>query len=375
MDVKKIRLVLSIRSLNVGGAERQFIELIKNIDKDRFEVYVCTMYGGMQESIVKSIENIKYYNLEKKGRYDIFKFYNNYKKLLKTINPDMIYSFKEEMNIFSYFCKPKKTKSIWGFRASDKDLSQYGKLFQFLFWTQKKFSSKVDMIIANSNASILYHKNHGFNMSKSIVISNGIDINKFKRNSEDRKNFRIKYKLKDSDISIGIVARIDYIKGYIIFTNAVKKLMQEFNNVYIFSVGDGDEKIKKECENILGQFNDTRFKWLGNQSNVEKLYSGFDISCSSSFGEGFSNSIAEAMSCELPCVVTDVGDSAYIVDKYGIVVEPNNVENLYVGLKQMIYSDYKNLGILSQKRIEENFSTEKMVSRTEDLIKEVLKWY
>lgn len=373
MDVKKIKLVLAIRSLNVGGAERQFIELVKHIDKDKFEVYVCTMYGGVQEGIVKSIENVIYYNLGKKGRYDIFKFYNNYKKLLKTINPDIIYSFKEEMNIFSYFCKPKKTKIIWGFRASDKDLSQYGKLSQLLFWVQKKFSSKVDMIIANSNASIIHHKNNGFNISKSIVIPNGIDVNKFKRNWEDRKNFRTKYELKENDIAIGIVARIDYIKGYIVFTNAVEKLMQEFDNVYIFSVGAGDQKIKQKCENILATFNNIRFKWLGNKTNVEKIYSGLDIVCSSSFGEGFSNSVAEAMSCELPCVVTNVGDSAYIVDKYGIVVESNNVESLYNGLKKMIQSDYKKFGILSHKRIEENFSTEKMVSKTENLIKEVLK--
>ncbi|WP_418185379.1 glycosyltransferase [Aliarcobacter vitoriensis] len=370
--MKKIKLVLSIRSLNVGGAERQFIELVKNIDKDKFEVYVCTMYGGVQENIVNSIENIKYYNLGKKGRYDIFKFYNNYKNILKTINPDVIYSFKEEMNIFSYFCKPKKTKIIWGFRASNMDLSQYGKLSQLLFWVQKKFSSKVDMIIANSNASIIYHKNHGFNMSKSIVIPNGIDVNKFKRNWEDRKNFRTKYELKENDIAIGIVARIDYMKGYIIFTNAVEKLIREFNNVHIFSIGSGSDKIQNECENILGTFNNDRFKWLGNQSNVEKIYSGLDIACSSSFGEGFSNSVAEAMSCELPCVVTNVGDSAYIVDKCGIIVEPNNVESLYNGFKKMIQRDYKKFGILSHKRIEENFSTEKMITRTENLIKEVL---
>jgi len=253
------------------------------------------------------------------------------------------------------------------------DLSQYGKLSQLLFWLQKKFSSKVDMIVANSNASIIYHKNHGFDMSKSKVIPNGIDIDKFKKNNEDREIFRSEYKLKDSDIAIGIVARIDYMKGYIIFSKAVKKLMQEFDNIYIFSVGGGDEKIKKECEEILGEFNNDRFKWLCNQSNVEKIYSGFDISSSSSFGEGFSNSIAEAMSCELPCVVTDVGDSAYIVDKYGIVVESNNVESLYDGLKIMIQSDYKELGILSRKRVEENFSTENMVRKTENLVVDVLK--
>lgn len=372
MDVKKIKLLLVIRSLDVGGAERQFIELVKNINKDKFKVYVCTMYGGIQEDIVKSIRNVDYYNLNKKGRYDVFGFFIRYSNLMKKINPDIIYSFMGEMNVFSYLCKPKKTKIIWGFRASNIDLSQYGKIPQLLFWLQKKFSSKVNMIIANSYASIIYHKNHGFDMSKSIVIPNGIDIYKFRKNNEDREIFRNKYRLKDTDIAIGIVARIDYMKGYIVFSKAVEKLMQKFSNVYVYSIGGGDENIKKECENILGEYNN-RFKWLGNQSNVENLYSGLDISVSSSFGEGFSNSIAEAMSCELPCVVTNVGDSAYIVDECGIVVNSNDVEDLYNGLIKMIYSDYKELGKFNRKRIEENFSIQRMIIKTENSIIEGLK--
>ena len=53
--MKRITLVLSIRSLDIGGAERQFIELAKNIDKNLFDITVCTMYGGVQEEIVKSL--------------------------------------------------------------------------------------------------------------------------------------------------------------------------------------------------------------------------------------------------------------------------------------------------------------------------------
>jgi len=68
-----MKLVLVIRSLDIGGAERQFIELVKHIDKEQLDVTVCTMYGGAQEDIVKNIPNITYYNLKKKGRYD---FYN-----------------------------------------------------------------------------------------------------------------------------------------------------------------------------------------------------------------------------------------------------------------------------------------------------------
>ena len=81
--MQKIKLALSIRSLNIGGAERQFIELIKHIDKSKFDVSVCTMYGGVQEDIVKNVSSIKYYNLQKSGRYDFYKFHKSYSKLLK----------------------------------------------------------------------------------------------------------------------------------------------------------------------------------------------------------------------------------------------------------------------------------------------------
>lgn len=359
----KVNLLLAIRSLDIGGSERQFIELTKNIDKTKFDVTVCTMYGGLQEEAIKEIPDITYYNLRKIGRYDFYNFYKNYSKLLKEINPDIIYSFLGEMNLFSLWCKPKETRIVWGFRASNVDLKQYGKVNWILFWLQKKLSSKVDKIIANSNASIIFYKKKGFDMSRSVVVPNGINTDKFHRNSQKRQEFRKKYRLEEKDIAIGIVARIDYMKGYLIFAQAAKALLDKYEHIYFFSVGDGDEKIKNECEAILG--NTKRFFWLGNQTSVEDIYSGFDISSSSSFGEGFSNSIAEAMSCELPCVVTDVGDSKIIVGDIGVTVKPNSSDSLYSGLKAMITSPYHEIGILSRQRIIENFSIEKMVKKTE----------
>lgn len=366
-----IKLLLSIRSLDIGGAERQFIELVKHIDKKKFDVTVCTMYGGVQENIVKQIPDIKYYNLQKTGRYDFYNFYKNYTELLKAIHPDIIYSFLGEMNLFSLWCKPKSTKIIWGFRASNMDLKQYGILPQIIFWLQKNLSSKVDKIITNSHASIEFHKEQGFDMSRSVVVANGIDTNKFRRNIHERQEFRDKYHLKESDIAIGIVARIDYMKGYLIFAEAAKALLDKYEHIYFFSIGGGEERIRNECEAILGNAN--RFFWLGNQTNIEAIYSGLDIAISSSFGEGFSNSIAEAMSCEVPCVVTNVGDSALIVKDIGIVVNPKDVESLYNGIVEMLSKYYSVLGTKSRERIVTHFSIEKMVKKTEKEIYELEK--
>ena len=364
----RYKVLLSIRSLNTGGAERQFIELVKNIDKNKFDVYVVSMYGGEFEGVIKNIKEVKYFNLEKGGRYDL-KIFFKYKKLLNEIKPDVIYSFLGEMNLFSAWCKPKNTKLIWGFRASNMDFKNYGKVSEFLFNLQKYFIKKVDKIITNSYAAIEFHKSCGFDMKNAVVIHNGIDINRFKRDEIKREKFRKKYNLNDEDIAIGIAARIDVMKGYPIFSKAIKNILQKYPNIKVFAVGDGDLKIKKKCEYILGEFNNKSFLWLGKIKEVENIYSGLDLYVSSSiFGEGFSNSIAEAMSCEVPCVVTDVGDSKIIVDNLGEVVKPNSVEDLQKGIENMLNKDLKILGRKCRERIINNFSIEKMVKKTESEI-------
>ncbi len=366
----KIKLVLSIRSLDIGGAERQFIEFVKRIDKSKFSVTVCTMYGGIQEDIIQSITDISYVNLQKKGRYDIVGFFVKYKTLLQKIQPDAIYAFLGEMNLFSLWCKPQKTKIIWGFRASNMNLKHYGFMSQTIFWLQRHFASHADLIISNSNASIVFHKMSGFDMSKAVTIANGINTAHFQKDEKFKMDFRKQHKLSSDNIAIGMVARIDPMKGHKILATAAKKLLAVHSNLYFFCVGDGENQIKQECINILDDYN-KNFIWLGSQKNIVSILSGCNIVVSASiFGEGFSNAIAEAMSCQIPCIVTDVGDSAKIVGNTGIIIEPNNVEKLAIALEEMLKKDLEDIGKQSRQKIIDHFSAEVMTKKSED---EILK--
>jgi len=104
---------------------------------------------------------------------------------------------------------------------------------------------------------------------------------------------------------------------------------------------------------------------------MENVTAEFDIACSSSaFGEGFSNAIAEAMACGVPCVVTDVGDSSQIVGFTGKVVPPQDPNALADALCELIEAGpeaRKELGEKARARIAERYDIDAMAAKYDQL--------
>jgi glycosyltransferase involved in cell wall biosynthesis len=109
---------------------------------------------------------------------------------------------------------------------------------------------------------------------------------------------------------------------------------------------------------------------LGIRSDVSRLTASFDVAASSSVAESFSVSIVEAMSCEVPCVVTDVGDSGMIVGETGRVVPPRNPDALAAELEAVLALDgqaRRQLGQAARRRIAENFDLPSTVKKYESI--------
>lgn len=84
-----------------------------------------------------------------------------------------------------------------------------------------------------------------------------------------------------------------------------------------------------------------RIHLLGERLDMPRLTAALDITVSSSHAEGFPNVIGEAMACGVPCVVTDVGDSGWLVGDTGRVVPPQQSKALATGCNALIKTGHE----------------------------------
>jgi len=140
-------------------------------------------------------------------------------------------------------------------------------------------------------------------------------------------------------------------------------------------VGDAPADYQRDYQRELGALGEElglhgRLVWAGAREDMPAVYSALDIACSSSWGEGFPNVIGEAMASGVPCVVTDVGDSAWIVGETGFVVSPKDPQELAKSLQKAITFEEKNEldREMIRQRIIDNFSLSAFVEKTADVL-------
>lgn len=334
-----LRVVLLIRSLDIGGAERQLVELAKGLHRRGVAVRVLTFYAGGALRPELEADGVAVQDLGKRGRWHVLTFFLRLITDLRAYRPQVLYSFLPVANILATLVRPvvdPRMRVVWGVRASNVDLARYDWTFQAVAWLERALSQYADAIVVNSRAGYDYHAALGFPSRRMHVIANGIDTERFRFDAEGRQRVRSEWNVADDELLIGLVARLDPMKGHETFLQAAARFVREVPRARFACVGDGPPTYRDHLQSLgaeLGLHN--HIIWAGARSDMPAVYSAFDIATSSSYGEGFSNAIAEAMACERPCVVTDVGDSRLIVGECGAVVRTASAIALAQGMAEL----------------------------------------
>jgi glycosyltransferase involved in cell wall biosynthesis len=368
----RCRVVFLIRSLNTGGTERQLVQLVSSLDRSLFDLTVLTFYaGGPVWNELSTDPGIVLEALMKRGRWDLLSFLRRLTATLKRVEPDILHCLLVEPSVLGLFAGrlARVPAVVWGVRASNVDFSQYDTATALSFKLAAALSRFPDLVIANSEAGRRFHIARGYSPDRFRVIRNGIPSDAYIPSADLRRRTRERWRISDDAIVVGNVARLDPMKGHGVLLRAARQLATKHSRMLIMLVGAGSPQCVQGVRALIEELDlASTVMWVGEQPSAADIYPAFDVACSASlWGEGFSNAVAEAMSCGVPCVVTDVGDSAQIVGDTGAVVSPDDATALANALDRMIdliREGGSELSRRARQRIVERFSVRAMVDET-----------
>jgi glycosyltransferase involved in cell wall biosynthesis len=364
-----MKIVLLIRSLNIGGAERQVVETARGLSLLGYDVRVFTFYSGGYLSELLQAHGIELVCLKKQGRWDALGFIDRLRRELKKISPDCVYCFLTSSNVLGLVAGRMAAvpRIVWGVRASNMVLKSYDRVSRLEFFLARLLSRFSDAIIFNSDAGARFHLDAGFCGRAASVIGNGINTDEFFFNEAGRRRVRAELGIHPGHPVLGLSARLDPMKGHKIALQALSNISSRFPTARLLCAGGGNtsEDLRAFAKQ-LGVAD--RVLWMGPRTDIRDVYSAVDVACSSAiWGEGFSNALAEAMACERVCIATDVGDSARILGDCGWIVPPGDVDALataWTAALSLGAPERAEIGARARQKIKNEFSVRAMAVRT-----------
>lgn len=400
MPNQKKKVLFLIHTLQVGGAEKVLVDLVNNLNKEKYDITVMTVIntGAFRDSLDKDINyktifNIPFINKksDNKGNKKSGNLLDNgskikkvladlYRKAWRFINCSKIYKkyIGNEYDVEIAFLEgiPAKIIAASNNKQSKKiawihvDLLEERKSEKFFkdIYDEKNTYNKFDKIVGVSKVvKEQFLKKFSYEDSDKFIIKyNPIDVENILKKSEE-----IIDDIEKDKITLCTVGRLTIQKGYDRLLEVVKKLNDEKckYDLWIIGVGPEEEKLKE----YINYNSISNVKLLGYKENPYKYIKNADIFVCSSRAEGFSTVVSEAIILEKPIVTTECAGMKELLgenNEYGIIVD-NSVEALYEGLSCIL----KNKKVLNEykqkvKERKQLFSLDKTIRETEELLEE-----
>jgi len=375
-----IKIAHIITSLNTGGAEIVLSNLIGRMDEHKYESIVISLsnIGTIGKNIQKSGVSVYSINM-KSGRMSL-KGFIQLIKILRESKVDIVQTWLIHSALLGGLASKisnYNTPIIWSlFQTNlDKDKNKWYTLLTIRICGLLSYILPV-LIITDSQKAKEVHSNLGFHSRIFKNIPNGFDLETYKPNLASRVNILNELSLNQDNILVGLFARFDILKNHKGFIESTCFIKNEFHNVHFILVGSGIDKFNKTIKYWIKQTkNEDNFHLLGERKDIPTLMASLDILVSPSHGESFPLIVGEAMSCGVPCLVTDVGDCSWMVGDTGIVVKPGSNEELSKGLKKILdlcVEDRKILGFKARQRIEEKFTIKRNINEYGEIYEKLI---
>lgn len=366
-----------IPNLGHGGAEKVLINLVNNMDHDKYDITVQTLFD---EGV-----NRQYLSSKVKYRYTLKKQFRGNSVLFSLLPPQVLYRLvvKEKYDyVISYLegpttriasgCPYKGTVKIAWIHIELGDDKKYKVGFITKAGATKAYKEFENIVCVSETVMSVFQSTAGVKFPKIEVLYNTNETEKIRLMSKEP----IDDVVFDRDmINVCSVAKLMHSKGFDRLAKVHKRLMDEGLKHHIYILGLGEQKVELEKYLAENGLTDT-FTFIGYRDNPYKYVAACDLYICSSRREGFSTAVTESLIVGTPVVSTCCSGAHELLGKnneYGIVTE-NSEEGIYLGLKSMLQDE--NIREYYAKKAWERgnvFSTENTVKAVEAMLNRFCK--
>jgi glycosyltransferase involved in cell wall biosynthesis len=373
----RLRIAFVVTALTLGGAEMMLWKLLSRIDRRRFDPHVIALSANADTMLDRfhAIE-VPCDLVGMRPRLDASWRVLRLASVLRKLNPHIVQGWLYHGNVAATLAAAvirSHAPVLWNIRGTLPSPAEKNWRSSLIIRLSGLMSAMPVRIINNSVASAEEHELRlGYPADTGVVIANGFDTDVFRPCGEARTALRAEYGLAADAVIVGLVGRYHAMKDHANFLRAAAVLSRTHPGVYYFMVGAQVDCHNAELNALVSELGLQRnVRLLGRRHDMDKVTAGLDVACSSSaYGEGFPNVIGEAMSCAVPCVVTDVGDSARIVADTGRVVPPGAPVAFAGALRDLVEGSAHTraaLGVRARERILRHFSLDAITQQYEEL--------
>lgn len=363
---RKPRVLHIIPNFATGGAERLVVNLLKAIDKEKFEVAACSLYAESNTAFEKQLEKygIQIYYLGKHKGPDLRMIPRLY-RLFNVFKPDVVHT---HLSVQRYALIPLMLCRISArfhtvHSIAQKEVDTPGKIVN---WLAFHFGKVAPVSISQEVARTVEEL---YNMQTPIIY-NGIPTKEFQRSDEIRSTWRKKEGIEDSEVALVHIGSFSPPKNHCLLVEAFERAIEERSDLKLFLVGDG--KLRSDIERLVKKKDlNQNIRFLGLRQNIPELLATCDIFILSSDWEGFGLVIAEAMVAGRPVIATAVGGVPELVEDgvTGLLVPPKNTQALAEAILQLVGNSTlrEEMGREGQRKALERFDINQIARQYEEL--------
>lgn len=353
-----------VTGLDPGGAETTLLRLLGATDRARFSPRVISLttdgdIGARMRSIGVPVTVL---GLRRRSPARPLK---SLVSELRDTRPDVVQTWMYHADLFGGLAaRAARVPAVaWGIRQGDLLPATTRRSTRAVARTCAMLSSSVpDVIVCCTPQAADVHARVGYDPSRMVVIPNGIDV--AERPPGLRLEARQTLDLDDDVLVVTRVGRWHPHKDYPLLFRAFAEVARQDARAVLLVAGPGLEPDAPEPRRLLTESGlHANVRLLGERDDVMRLFAATDVAVSSSTGEGFPNTVAEAMAMGVPVVATDVGATADVVGEGGWLVPPGDPDALASALLTALRAEPEERGRrggLARERIRASFGLAKM---------------